>query len=315
MRRALFALLCALGLLLNGAGGALAQGSPSPAGDPVGDTDRPSGPADPGEPGEPSPAGRPGSQAAFQRAASALEAGAFDRALDELEALADRGFVHPDASFNRGVAYLRRAESAQARPGDYGRAAAAMQEALRLQPGDAEAARTLAQIESQIARRRSREGRDPVIASPKMARAVVSLVDEDTWAWLALVSSLGVSVGLGLWLWGRAPRQRFTGGVTTAVAGVLLLTLSGLTLQARRYRTTSTPAVVVVVEARLLDELGKPLGRGPDHELDALPEGALVWITERGGALSRVEWGALQAFVRSAELQPLAAPEDLSEAP
>ena len=53
----------------------------------------------------------------FEQAAEAVERGAFSDALLRLEQLSDRGFVHPDASFNRGLAYLQRAESAQAQPG------------------------------------------------------------------------------------------------------------------------------------------------------------------------------------------------------
>src|SRR5690606_38486401 len=135
------------------------------------------------------------SPALFKSAAAALASGSFETAIDQLEMLADRGFVHPDVSFNRGVAYARRAESGQAQPGDLGRAAAGFQECLRLKPGDVEAARALAAVEGQITRRRSREGREPVVANASLRRAVVGLLDEDTWAWLAALAALVASVG------------------------------------------------------------------------------------------------------------------------
>ena len=37
----------------------------------------------------------------FAAASQALKRGAYTEAIDTLELLADRGFVHPDASFNR----------------------------------------------------------------------------------------------------------------------------------------------------------------------------------------------------------------------
>src|SRR6478752_396324 len=80
----------------------------------------------------------------FADSARALEQGAHTEAIDQLELLADRGFVHPDASFNRGVAYLGRARGATARPGDYGRAIAGFSEALALRPEDSSAADALA---------------------------------------------------------------------------------------------------------------------------------------------------------------------------
>ena len=38
-----------------------------------------------------------------------------------IEALADQGFVHPDASYDRGLAYVMRYRAVAARPGDLGR--------------------------------------------------------------------------------------------------------------------------------------------------------------------------------------------------
>ncbi|MCA9631822.1 MAG: hypothetical protein KC766_29410 [Myxococcales bacterium] len=248
----------------------------------------------------------------FHSAARALGQGSFDTAIDELELLADRGFVHPDASFDRGVAYSRRAETRQVQPGDYGRAAAAFQECLRLRPGDSEAARALAAVEGQITRRRSREGREPVVVNASLSRAVVNLVSEDTWALLAALSALALSVGLGLRLWSRSPRTRFSGGVAAAVAGVALLLFGVLTFSSRHFRVTTRPAVIVATEARLLDVQGRPLPKTARIELEAIPEGALVWILERNGSLARIEWGTTEGWVAVHQLQPLASAEDIS---
>src|SRR4051794_40162999 len=74
------------------------------------------------------------SRALFAEGVAALERGAVTEAVDRFELLADRGFVHPDASFDRAAAYVERARSAQAQPGDLGRAAAALAEVLELAP-------------------------------------------------------------------------------------------------------------------------------------------------------------------------------------
>ena len=68
--------------------------------------------------------------------------GEFGKAIDDLEHLADRGFVHPDASYDRGVAYVMRVRGGAERPGDLGRAAAGFEEALLLRPHDARKAST-----------------------------------------------------------------------------------------------------------------------------------------------------------------------------
>ena len=92
----------------------------------------------------------------FERGTAALERGAYGEAIAELESLADRGFVHADASFNRGLAYVGRARSLQAEPGDLGRAAAALSETLALRPDDEEAEQALFAVRSEIGRRLSR---------------------------------------------------------------------------------------------------------------------------------------------------------------
>src|SRR5262245_25063525 len=79
------------------------------------------------------------SQKTFSDAVTSLERGAYDDAIDLFESLADRGFVHPDASFDRAVAYVERARTPNARPGDLGRAVAALEETLLLRPGDPDA--------------------------------------------------------------------------------------------------------------------------------------------------------------------------------
>jgi hypothetical protein len=243
----------------------------------------------------------------FADAVQSLERGAHDDAIDRLESLADSGFSHADASFNRGVAYIARARSPNARPGDLGRAVAALEETLLLRPNDAEAERALDLVRGEIARRRAREGAEPVIAKTTLGRALVGLLPELVWAVLASIGSLMLSVGLaGRWL-SRVERLRLAATTVASVGGVLLASCGALGLTARHFRLRSKPAVVVVSDARLLDEAGKPVvqrGGVPEH-LSA-PEGASLFVRERRNELVRVEWGTTEAWMQAAQVRLVA---------
>jgi len=243
----------------------------------------------------------------FAAAATALSEGAFDRALGEFEALADSGFEHPDASYDRAIAYIQRARSPQEKPGDLGRAVAALVETLELRPDDRQARAALETVRHEIAQRRIRAGREPAVVSPSLGRAVVGLLDESVWTLGALIGSLLLSVGLGIrWLFGGAP-IRLAGGVTASIGALLLVTTCPLVAAAAYYRTTSRPAVVVVPEARLLTENGTPLDRkGSPDAHPAAPEGAKVYVLDRRGRLARIEWGSTRAWVLATDLRLVA---------
>ena len=237
---------------------------------------------------------------------SALQKGDFDGAIDDLEALADTGFVHPDASYDRGVAYVQRARSPQAEPGDLGRAAAAFAETLELRPSDRAARRALDVIREEVAQRRIRAGAEPAVVTPTLGRAVVGLLDEGVWTLVALLGSFLLAIGLAIRWLARQPTIRLAASVAGSV-GVLALVVGGvLTIAAVTYRAAQ-PAVVVVPEAQLLTESGTPreAGTGPDAER-AIPEGSEVFVLERQGSLARVQWGTSRVWVRSATLRALA---------
>jgi len=243
----------------------------------------------------------------FASASSALEHGAYTEAIDTLELLADRGFVHPDASFDRAVAYVERARSSSAEPGDLGRAAAALCEVLELRPGDDEAEAGLARIRAEISRRHAREGTAPVMARDSFGRAATSLFDENTWAFIALCGSLCLSLGLALRRFVRATSAALSGAIAIGLGAVLLVVGAGFCAGARHFRLTSAPAVVVAEEARLLDETGKPLPqkRGAADSV-IVPEGASVYVLERRPALYRVEWGSGEGWVTPGQVRLLA---------
>ncbi|MEO6600770.1 MAG: hypothetical protein ABIQ16_12910 [Polyangiaceae bacterium] len=243
----------------------------------------------------------------FATAREALKRGAYTEAIDTLELLADRGFVHPDASFNRAVAYVERARSSAAAPGDLGRAAAALSEVLELRPGDEEAEVGLARIRAEISRRHSREGIAPVMARPSLGRAATSLLDEDIWAGIALAGSLLLTLGLGLRRFVLGTSAGLAGAIGIGVGAVLLASGAGLAAGARHFRRSSSPAVIVTEEARLLDGSGKPLPqkRGAADSV-TVPEGATVYVLERRPNLYRVEWGSSEGWVTPGQVRILA---------
>lgn len=243
----------------------------------------------------------------FAAARAALQRGAYTEAIDTLELLADRGFVHPDASFNRAVAYVERARSSNAAPGDLGRAAAALSEVLLLRPDDQVADTALSRIRAEISRRHAREGTAPVMARASLGRAVSSLAEENTWALTALLGSLLLTVGLGLRRFVKRTSTSLAGAVGIGLGALLLVGGAGLAAAARHFRLTSSPAVIVADEARLLDESGKPLPqRRGSADSVLIPEGASVYVLERRPALVRVEWGSSEGWLTPGQVRVLA---------
>lgn len=241
-------------------------------------------------------------EALFQQGTAELGRGEYGKAIDSFELLADRGFAHPDASYNRGLAYVTRVREGADRPGDLGRAAAAFEEALRLRPGDADADRALDLVHAEITRRRSRRARDAVEVRPTLDRVVVGLVSEQTWAAAALAASLLLAIGVVLRRRPTGPAH-VAGSVLAPTALVALLALVPLTYTARHLRLTTRPGVVVVAELRLLDEQGGALAAA-DQTL--LPEGATVEVGRRSGGLSEVRWGASEGWVPTSSIRLLA---------
>jgi hypothetical protein len=240
----------------------------------------------------------------FAESVRALEQGAHSEAIDQLELLADRGFVHPDASFNRGVAYLGRARGATARPGDYGRSIAGFIEALSLRPDDASAADALAIARSELEKQRARAGATTTIDSPPLSSAIVDLVPENVWALLALAASLTTTVGLSLFVFTRrgttrdpASAWRLTGAVLASVGALCLAVFGAGAWFSHHLRMTERTAVVVAQSARLLDERGRPTPGSP------LSEGTAIRVLQLKGQLALVESGQARAWLRTLDLQ------------
>ena len=236
----------------------------------------------------------------FGKGAAALGRGEYGAAIDTFEALADQGFVHPDASYDRGLAYVMRYRAHAERPGDLGRAAAAFEEALLLRPGDAGADAALDLVRAEVTRKRARKTRDAIDVRPTLDRVVVGLASEETWGLAALCASVALAVGLVLRP--RAGRAHVAGSVLVPSAVIALMLLIPLVWGARWLRLSTREGVVIAPEVRLTDDQGRALGG------DAVPEAASVEVGERRGAIVHIRWGATEGWGPAADVRVLGAP-------
>ncbi len=235
------------------------------------------------------------------------EHGAFSEAIELFERLSDQGYTSADLSYNRANAYLQRAESPKAEERDLGQAAAALREAQTLGDDRASTNRGLEEVHKEIARLRAQVGKDPVVARPALDRALLGLLPLNGWAALTLVSTLLTSLGLLLLGAARGTPRRLLGQVLSVVGVLFWALFASGTYRAESLRTHSSEAVVVASEARLLDAGGKALtAKALDANTAAIPQGASVFVTERQGALVKVEWGTLTAWVYADRLRLLA---------
>jgi hypothetical protein len=235
--------------------------------------------------------GDEGTDALFHRGVAALQREAWGEAIDAFEALSDRGVVHPDASYDRALAYLGRVRARSDRPGDLGRAAAALEETLAARPGDADAESALEAVRSEVARRRARgEAGAEVESRPTLERALVGLARESTWALLAAAASAVLAVGLVLRRLARDTPGHLAGSIATPIGAAALALFAALAGGAAWLRRTTEDAVVVVPEVRLLDAEGAPIAGA------TIPEAARVELGDRKGSLVHLRWGVLAGF-------------------
>lgn len=238
------------------------------------------------------------SETLFREGSEALAKGEYATAIERFEALSDMGFVHPDASFDRGLAYVARLRAGADRPGDLGRAAAAFEETLHLRPDDVEADRALDLVRAEVTKRRSRRGKDVTTVRPTLDRVVVGLASERTWSLLAFLSSLLFALGL---FFRRASSAGLSvaGRVLAPTALVLFFVFLPLTLGAQSLRQTTRAAVIVASEVHLVDETGTAQGG------DAIPEAQLVEAGELRGNLIHVRWGSTEGWIPAGSVRLL----------
>ncbi len=234
----------------------------------------------------------------FARAKKALDAERYDEAIVELESLADRGVLHPSVSYQRGLAYARRAHGADAEPGDLGRAAAGFEEAIRLDPLDADSVKALELVRAEVTRRRARQDKQDNLVRPSPDRALLTLVSPDVWTVLAILASLGLSIGLLLRL-SQTRALRVASAVMAPLSGLFLLVLGPTAWTSRHIAETRRPGVIVAPGADITDDNGKSVG-APE-----VPEASLVEVGERRGDELLVRYGSYEGWVPARTVRPL----------
>jgi hypothetical protein len=234
----------------------------------------------------------------LELSAGAIGRGQPGKAIEELERLADDGFVHPDVSFSRGVAYLRRAESADRRPGDLGQAAAAFREALLLSPKDGMAERGLEEARIAIAKRQTKADGD-VIETVGIGRRFLLSLDPWVLLFIAALGSCATTVGLILRGLGRGA-VRSGGTISAGLGAATVIASLPLAYLATRVADEMRVAVVISERAPLLDPQGRAQkGRSP------LPEGTDVHVEEERGNLLKIGSAPDETWIRRNQVRLL----------
>lgn len=235
----------------------------------------------------------------LEEGAAALTAGQADEAVARFEALANAGTVDAHASFDRGLAYALRL-GREPKPGDFGQAIAAFEEAAAL-AGDG-ALRDRAEhaadaVRGELAKKRNREGaKEAFDPAPTLGDHLVSLLPESVWLALATVLAIAAAVGAQL--------RRERGAIRWLLQlGLVLAAPCLLAAWSAKQRTERQGRAVVVAEsARLLDEeTRRPLA---DHE--PLVEGSLLRVEPSGGSDIRVHAAGVHGVLPRTSLRLLA---------
>ena len=235
----------------------------------------------------------------FQKGSDALILGNYEEAIAQFELYADGQPSHPDASYNRGLAYLARVRAGAERDGDLGRASAALEEALLLRPGDRDAAHARALVHGEVARRRSRRGKDVLIARPSLDREIMNLLSERSWAILAIFGSFFASFGWLLRLLRKQGAWQLAGVIFVPLGLIAAVVFTPIYFGARTLRLERRPGVLVVPEAHLTDRDGVAQSGEP------LPEGAFLELGDRHGRLLHVRYGSVEGWIPSSTVRTL----------
>jgi tetratricopeptide (TPR) repeat protein len=233
----------------------------------------------------------------FERATTALGEGRTEEAIQGFEGMADRGLVHPDVSFNRGTAYLKRALTPAEQSGDLGQAMAGFREALSLRPGDETAKAAADVLALEIARRQGERRETQVSVAEPLHVQALSAVDAIYPALAAALGALLVLIGLGLTfkteLRARAHALLVLGGILWGLGGTVYA------LQAY-YVADARYAVVVVPRAELRNALGEK-----QKGSEAIALGAMLRIGEQRSNLVELKTQGGESWLLGSDVRLL----------
>lgn len=239
-------------------------------------------------------------QEAIRKSAQDLKEGKVESTLASLEGLADAGIVHPDLSYNRGVAYLKRSAQANQSALDLGQAAAGFAEASHLRPEDPGAKRALREVQELIASKSAEQGTSSENLTLGLGEQLLLWLNPKYLALLGLLGSLATSLGIAFRRSSRESR-RTAGNVLALLAGLLLVLCSGGAFLRSSLFDQCRLAVVISRSAPILEESSAPKRGTP-----ALRQGTVVYLSRDSGALLPLVSLSPTRWVRATDLRILA---------
>ena len=236
--------------------------------------------------------------ARFEKGVTALAAGQADEAIAHFEQLANAGVVDASVSFDRGLAYAARLTQSEPKPGDFGQAIAAFEEAnaLATEASLRERADHAADaVRGELARKRHRDGaRAAFEPAPSPAERSIEILPE--WGWFALACLFALLALLPM----LTALPRNARGLRLAWLLVMPTLVCAWTVRGREERYGR--AVVVAESARLIDEeSGRPLA-----DTEPLVEGALITIEPLGATEIRVHAAGIRGLLPRTSVRVLA---------
>lgn len=227
--------------------------------------------------------------AIFTQGREAYVAGRFDDAVAAWERLRDAGVRDADVEYDLGLAEIQR--------GRYGAAMLAFERALRVEPGDEDAANALEGARRVLAERRAeREGAASLGNDAGFAEVLVRPFSEPLLAWLLL--GLEALIFLLVVLLFRLPRLRAALAIATTLAAVLFIAVGSGLLVKRRTFEEGRRALVLAADAALREGPDVRTAQlGEAHEGDGLSvldeeeQWVLVELRGRRGWMAREHVG------------------------
>ncbi|MCH2107720.1 MAG: hypothetical protein MK135_00180 [Polyangiaceae bacterium] len=247
--------------------------------------------------------------ALIEHSAELIESGKPIEAIAALESAADQGMLSPSLSYNRGIAYSRRAKTASAEPNDWGQAAAAFEESAQLDEDPANAEYAAQLVREEITR--SNSNRDGLRSKALALHEVILLQFSPAWmAALALIASVTLGLALLSWTLLTQVRRRSVALAAMVLSGTVFFLATALFGLRQFVFDKTQPAVVIAPYSKNLDS------NAQRHPSDGeFAQGELLWIREFRGNLVRVTAGPEPIWLRRSNLRPLGSARESSRDP
>ncbi len=226
----------------------------------------------------------------FEMARSALDGGDYEKAISIFEKLEDLGVRNASLSFNRGLAYtLRVHKTGKGKPGDLGKAAAAFEESLHLNPKNLNAVAALEKIRKTVDLKLFRANITVKHRSKPISQVIAFMFPFEVWGVISLCASILVMIGLIF----RKSTQHFQHLLGTVIFPFSLLIGSigfSFMMYSKYLKDNTKIGVVISDTAEILDENGVSSSQ-------ILPETSRVECLEYKGRLMKIRWEGSTGWV------------------